>query len=225
MFASIALASCREDEVEIIPEVEVSTQDAYDDQAAQDFLQTHYFDAKGNIKEFVATDTVNTKLADLVPAPVTLPSGVVYVLKPGAQPDPGTPIGATDKINFFSRTVTYIATKTDDKVYYSSASFFRDNIGGQGIPDSDPIFYHVKDNVLTETGKERSFFEIEGFKEGLSYFRAFNLPDEAPYNLQGMIIVPSRAAFARDAHYNFNNVSYRNRTFIFNFQVYKTTPR
>lgn len=225
VFASIALASCREDVVEIVPEVEINLQDAYDDEAAQSYLQTHYLDAKGNVKDLLATDTINKKLADLIPAPVTLPSGVIYIIKAGAQPDPGTAIGATDNINFFSRTITYVATKTDDKVNYSGASYFRDNIGGSGIPDADPLYYHVKDDVLTASGQARSYFEIEGLKEGLSKFRAFNLPDEADYNLQGLIIVPSRAAFARDAHYNFNNVSYRNRSFIFNFQVYKSTPR
>lgn len=225
MFAAIALTSCRKDEVEIIPEVEIDVQNTYDDQAAQEFLQTHYFDSKGVIKNFVSTDTVNVKLADLVPAPEILPSGVIYVIKAGAQPDPGTAIGSTDVINLFSRTITYIATKTDDKVTYASASIFRDNIGGSGVPDIDPIFYHVKDDVLSASGQVRSYFEIEGFKEALAKFRAFNLPDEANYNLQGLIIVPSRVAFARDSHYNFNNVSYRDRSFIFNFQVYKSTPR
>lgn len=225
VLASVALASCRKDEIEVIPEVEISTQDVYDDQAAQDYLQTHYFDSKGNVKDFVATDTVNVKLADLVPAPVTLPSGVIYIVRPNAQPDPGTVVGSTDVINFFSRTITYVATKTDDKVQYASASFFRDNIGGTGIPDPDPIFYYVKEKVLKDFSQPRSYFEIEGLKEGLSKFRAFDLPDEAGYNLQGLIIVPSRAAFARDLHYNFNNISYRNRSFVFNFQLYKSRAR
>lgn len=225
VLASVALTSCRKDEIEIIPEVEISTQDTYDDEAATNFLQTHYFDSKGNIKDFVATDTVNVKLADLVPAPVKLPSGVIYLVRANAQPDPGTVVGSTDVINFFSRTFTYVATKTDDKVQYSGASFFKDNIGGTGIPDSDPIYYYVKQKVLNDTSQPRSYFEIEGLKEGLSKFKAFDLPDEAGYNLQGLIIVPSRAAFARDLHYNFNNVSYRNRSFVFNFQLYKSRAR
>lgn len=227
MFASIALSSCRKDEVEVIPEVEISTQDTYDDQAAQEFLQTHYFDSRGVVKDYVSTDTANVKLADL--DPVVLPSGVIYVIKANAQPDPGTPIGNTDIIRLLSRTSTFIAGSTDGVVRYAAGTTFDDGIAGSGVPVVDPIYYHVKqsvlDNATNDFAKQRSYYEIEGFQEALRKFRAYNIPDEDNYNLQGIIIVPSRAAFGRDPHYNFNNVSYRNRSFIFNFQVYKSTPR
>ena len=224
--ASIALISCRKDNEETVePEVSIETQNSYDDQAAQKFLQTHYFDAKGNLKDFVETDTVNTKLADL--EPVTLPSGVIYVKRPGAQPDPATVIGPSDIIRLMSVTNTYVATNTDNKIAFTSASPFRNTITGTGTPEVDPSYYFVKKAVLdagtTEIQKQRSFYEIEGFREALQKFGAFDIPDEANYNLQGVIIVPSRAAFARDPHFNYTGVLYRNRSFIFNFQVYKTT--
>lgn len=226
--ASIALASCKDDEVEVTPEIDIATQNTYDDQAAQEFLKTHYFDSRGNVNEFVSTDTVNVKLADLVPAPVVLPSGVIYVAKVGAQPDPGTTIGNTDVIRLLSRTTNYVATSTDGVVKFASASYFQDGISGGNL-EVDPMYYYVKQSVLdaatTDVTKQRSYYEIEGFQEALRKFKAYNIPDESNYNLQGLIIVPSRAAFARDAHYNFNNVSFRNRSFIFNFQVYKSDPR
>lgn len=225
--ATLALNSCRKDEgVETVEEVSIETQNSYDDQAATAFLDTHYLDAKGNIKPYVATDTVNVKLADL--NPVKLPSGVIYVMRPGAQPTDGTPIGQYDIIRLMSNTTTYVATNTDNKIAFSSPSGFKNTIAGSGLPEVDPAYYYVKKSVLqnatSEIAKQRSFYEIEGFQEALKKFQAFNIADESSYNLQGVIIVPSRAAFARDSHYNYTGFSYRNRSFVFNFQVYKTTP-
>ena len=78
---------------------------------------------------------------------------------------------------------------------------------------------------MTASGKPRSYYEMEGFQEGVRKFMAFNIPDSNNYNLQGVIIVPSRAAFARDDHYPYQNINWRNRSFVFNFQVYKTSTR
>lgn len=226
--ASIAITSCRkDDENEIIPEVNIETQNSYDTEAAQKFLQTHAFDAKGNIKEYVETDLTQVKLSNLDPQ--ILPSGVIYVVRPMAQPAVGTTIGNTDIIRLMSTTITYIATNTDNKIAYTSPYIFRNTIAGTGIPEVDPSYYNVKqsvlDNATLELAKQRSFYEIEGFKEALQKFKAFDMPDESNYNLQGVIIVPSRAAFARDAHFNFSGIAFKDRSFVFNFQVYKTTPR
>lgn len=227
--ASIAMSSCRGDQPVIEPEVSIETQNSYDDQAALNFLQTHYLDTKGNLKNYVTTDTINKKLADLIPAPVTLPSGVIYIKRLGAQPDPGKTIGATDIIKLMSVTNSYVATSTDGKVSFVSGYPFRNTIFGTGVPELDPAYFHVKDEVLTAAtlpeAKVRSYYEIEGFGEALQLFKSFDLPDESNYNLQGVIIVPSRAAFARDPYFNYSNISYRNRSFVFNFQVYKTTAR
>ena len=226
--ASIAITSCRKDEVEdIVPEVNIETQNTYDSQAAEQFLQTHYLDAKGNIKDYVATDTVNVKLSSL--SPITLPSGVIYVMRPTAQPDPGTAIGNSDIIRLMSNTTTYIATDTDGKVAFTAPYVFTNTIGGSGVPEVDPPYYNVKQSVLDKAKeglpKQRSYYEIEGFKEALQKFKAFDIPDESNYSLQGVIIVPSRAAFARDSHFDYSGIIFRNRSFVFNFQVYKTTPR
>ena len=225
--ASIAITSCRKDEEEIVPDVSIETQNSYDDAAIQKFLQTHYLDAKGNIKDFVETDTVNVKLADL--SPVLLPSGVIYVIKAGAQPTPGTIIGNTDIIRLMSNSTTYVATSTDGVTTLTSGYPFRNTIAGSGIPEVDPAYYYVKQSVLdAATGdleKQRSFYEIEGFQEAIRKFKAYDVPDEDNYNLQGVIIVPSRAAFARDSHFNYNGIAFKDRTFVFNFQVYKTTAR
>lgn len=224
--ASIAVVSCRKDDtVDTVEEVSIETQNSYDDQAAQQYLETHYLDAKGNIKDFVATDTVNVKLADL--NPVTLPSGVIYVMREGAQPEPGETLGNYDLIRLMGRATNYVATKTDNVVSFTSGQTFRNTISGAGVPEVDPAYFYVKksvlDNATTDAAKQRSYYEIEGFQEALKKFKAFNISDESNYNLQGVIIVPSRAAFARDSHFNYSGISFKDRSFIFNFQIYKTT--
>lgn len=227
-FTSLVVSSCRKDEILTIEEPSIETQNSYDDIAAQDFLQTHYLDSKGVLRDFVTTDTLHVKLADLVPEPVTLPSGVIYIVRQDAQPTPGTAIGQYDLLRFMNTTFTYVAAKTDEKVYYQGGSIFEDNINSSGVPTVDPVYYYVKksvlDNAVNTIAKERSFYEIEGFQEALKKFNAFDIPDESNYNLQGVIIVPSRAAFARDpSAFNTTNFSYRNRSFVFNFQIYKAT--
>ncbi|MCE3075581.1 hypothetical protein [Chryseobacterium gwangjuense] len=233
---SLCFSACKkDDEVETFVEPDdIAVRNSYDDQAIQKFLNDNYLDTQGNIKTFSATDTADDnekKLSEL--NPVKLPSGVIYIVRDGAQPTSGVPIDpfATDlslktQIKTMIRANYYLATNTDGNVSFSFAGSLVNTINGGGSPITDPLFYYVKDQVWKDAGKSRSFYEIEGFQEGLSHFQGFsNMADGDAYNLQGVIIVPSRAAFARDAHYNYNNYSLKNISFIFNFQIYKANPR
>ena len=239
---SLCFSACKkDDEVETYVEPsDIATQNTYDDQAIQKYLNENYLDAQGNIKAFNATDTADDdeiKLSAMIPAPVTLPSGVIYIERAGAQPAPGTPIGPTDITRIMMRARTALAGNQDGETKFLTSEQFvgYSPLDGSGAPVVDPKFYYIdnegpeKDplitNATTDAAKQSSYYEIEGFREALQKFKAFNKADDENYNLQGVIIVPSRAAFARDAHYNYSGYSFRNRTFIFNFQVYKTTPR
>lgn len=234
---SLCFSACkRDDDVETYKEPEdIAVQNTYDDQSIQKFLDENYLDAQGNIKAFSNTDDSDDnekKLSEL--NPVTLPSGVIYIVRAGAQPSDltppaGTTIGSDDIIRIMMRAKTYLAANTDGNVAFISGTDFVNTIDGTGTPVVDPAYYYVKESILedatTDAAKQRSYYEIEGFREALQKFKAFDQPDSAPYNLQGVIIVPSRAAFARDSHFNYTGYSFRNRSFVFNFQVYKTTPR
>lgn len=227
--ASIALNSCREeDQMDIVPEVSIETQNSYDTEAIQVFLETHYLDAKGRLQDYKEGDTAHVKLASL--NPVLLPSGVVYIMRAGAQPTPGTTVGDTDIIRLMSTTMSYVASKNEDKVAFRAAFTFRNTISDSGVPEVDPIYYRVKQEVLDKAtapqAKDRRFYEMEGFQEAIRKFKAYDIPDESNFNLQGVIIVPSRAAYARDSHADIaNRLVLRNRSFVFNFQLYKTTTR
>lgn len=230
---SLSFSACKkDDDVETYQEPEdISVQNDYDNQSIQKFLNDNYLDAQGNIKAFSSTDASDDnekKLSEL--SPVTLPSGVIYIVRNGAQPSPGTTIGSNDITRIMMRAKTYLGANTDGNIAFISGADFVNTIDGSGTPVSDPMYYYVKtstlNNASTDVAKQRSFYEIEGFREALQHFKAFdNLPNDAAYNLQGVIIVPSRAAFARDAHYNYTGYSFRNRSVVFNFHIYGTTAR
>lgn len=227
---SLALSSCKNDTsnpVASAPVYDAATQNKYDDQAAIKFLNDNFLDARGNIKPFTTTEvesSTNIKLADL--NPVTLPSGVIYIMRSGAQPTPGTAIGTSDVITLMSNSLNYQATNTNDLVSFSYAQTFKNDIFGTGVPEVDPAYYYANPAVLTANPtKTRSYFEIEGFGEALRKFQAYNIPDSSNYNLQGVIIVPSRAAFGKDPYFNYSGYSLNDRSFVFNFQVYKSETR
>ncbi len=230
----IALHSCKEDDTENVEIIEepsnIADQNANDDKAIAKYMDDHYLDTQGVIKAFSSTDASDdnyTKLSAM--EKTTLDNGVIVIKRVGAQPDAATAtaIGATDILRFMSKSTTFLSkVEKDNTVTYASEYSFRNTIDGSGVPEVDPYYYYVKKDVLekatAEDAKKRSYYEIEGFQQGLQTFKSFNISDSSNFNLQGVIIVPSRAAYARDAHYT---STFRNRSFVFNFQVYKSTPR
>lgn len=235
---SLCFSACKkDDEVETFVEPDdINVRNSYDEQAIQKFMNDNYLDSQGNIKAFSSTDTSDdneTKLSDLNPQ--TLPSGVIYIVRTGAQPSPGVTIeaNAATQIRTMIRANYYLATNTDGNISFdpSYSGTILNTINGSGSPVTDPSFYYVKKSVLdaatTDAAKQRSYYEIEGLQEGLQYFKGFeNKADVDNYNLQGVIIVPSKVAFGRDSHYDYAlGVSLKNKSFIFNFQIYKANIR
>ncbi|MCU7618914.1 hypothetical protein NZ698_17170 [Chryseobacterium sp. PBS4-4] len=227
---SLCFSACKkDDEVETFIEPDnIEVRNTLDEQAIQKFMDNNYLDTQGNIKAFSSTDATDDnykKLSEL--NPVKLPSGVIYIKRDGAQPNPGVTMDTNPESNTASliktmmRATYYRATDTDGNVNLTSAGALINTIDGEASPTTDPKFYYAKKNIVTTT-YPRSYYEIEGLQEGLKYFNGFqNLPNETLPNLQGVIIVPSKAAFARDA--NFYNL--QNATFVFNFQIYHTEVR
>ncbi|KQT17039.1 hypothetical protein ASG31_11815 [Chryseobacterium sp. Leaf404] len=230
---SITFSACKkDDEVQTYKEPDdINVQNNYDNEAIQKFLENNYMDSRGNVKPFSSTDAADdneTKLKDLNPQ--TTPSGAIYIIRATGQPNPGTTIGDTDVMRIMMRAKSYLASSTDGNVTFITSSTFSgfSPLDETGNPVSDPIFYYSKKSTRDVSGKPRSYYEMEGFQEAIRKFKAFDQPDSENYNLQGVIIVPSRAAYARDEHFSFGTQyasPYRNSTFIFNLQVYKSTAR
>lgn len=232
---SLCFTACKKDgdDVATFTEPEdVATRNSYDEQAIQKFMDDNYLDTQGNIRAFSSTDTTDDnykKLSQL--NPVKLPSGVIYIVRDGAQPDPGKTVESNSQLRMMVRANYYLATDTDGVAFNPTyTGSFVNTIDGSGSPITDPIFYYVKNSILasatTDVAKQRSYYEIEGFQEGIKYFKGYNnKPDGDAYNLQGVIIVPSKAAFARDSHYNYNGYSLQNKCFVFNFELYNVQTR
>ncbi|WP_343607303.1 hypothetical protein [Chryseobacterium oranimense] len=233
---SLCFSACKkDDEIETYKEPEdITVQNSYDDQAIKKFMSENYLDAQGNIKAFSTTDTSDDNEKKLIDMPYeTLPSGTIYIMREGAQPtatDEPQTIGNYDILTLMVRANAYLAGNTDGNVSFISSIAINNTINGSALPLVDPMYYYVKKSTrLAATGvaQQRSYYEVEGFREAIQKFKAFNnLPSATPYNLQGVIIVPSRAAFARDPHYPYNSqYSLRNCSMVFNFQVYGTKAR
>lgn len=234
LVGSVCFSACnKSDETETYKEpADINVQNSYDDQAIAKYLDENYLDAQGNIKAFSATDTSDDKEKKLSELNVvTLPSGTKYIVREGAQPAPSDAKEIKDDsvIKIMGRGYAYLAINNNGNAVLSSQIPFLNTIDGSTIPLNDPMYFYVKQSTLdaatTDAAKLRSYYEIAGLKEALKKFSGFDLPNEAPYNLQGVIIVPSRAAFARNAHYSYLGLSYRNNSFIFNFQIYGSRAR
>ena len=212
-----------EKEVESLAE-----QNTNDDKAIEKYLDEHYLNSQGVVTKFDKTDTRDDnekKLSDLNPK--KLENGIIIIKREKAQPANGKTIGATDILHIMTKTQTFLSQKeASGNVSYTSELNFVNTIDASGVPEKDPYYYYVNQSVLdkatTNGAKQRSYYEIEGFQEGLKEFKAFDKSDNEGYNLQGVIIVPSRLAYARDPHYL---GIFRNRNFVFNFQIYKAETR
>lgn len=230
MFGGVLFTSCKTDEDLTVADevVDIATQNTYDDQAAQKYLTTNYFDSQGKIVAYSDTDTSDDNYPSLSTYNVTtLPSGVVVVMIPTAQPSPGKTINSEDVLRLTSISKSVVAKKVNDIPTFTTYQDFINTIN-TGVPEVDPFYFYAKNSILN--GNARSYFEIEGFQEGIKLFKSYEIPDVNNYNMQGVIIVPSRAAFARDSNaldalISGQVLSFVDRSFIFNVQVYKTTTR
>jgi hypothetical protein len=235
----MVLQGCKKDEDDTasttVAAENTTQQNEWDDTAIAKFLDEHYFDAKGNVVAFSDTDDTDNNEKKLSSYDLQkLPSGVIIIKRADSlQPNPGKTIASDDAIKIMQNTTSYIALKSTETgvVSLTSDVTFSNTILGTGVPVYDPSYYYAKQsmidklNTTNSTSYDRTYYEIEGLREGLSYFKSFDLDDSADYNMQGVIIVPSRAAFARDAHYAYGNYSWKDRTFVFDFQIYNTVPR
>ncbi len=230
---ALALQSCKKDNTDDAPvytEPTIDVQNQYDDQAISKFLDNSYFDAQGNIKTFSTTSTDDDNETKLSTYPKeTLSNGTVIVKRPNAQPLQGKPIAATDSIRIMSTTTAYWATNEDNEVKFRYGFLFSNDIYGSGNPQVDPIYYYVTEKFMADhNNTNRNVYQIAGFHEALQHFKSCEIDDSVTPNLQGVIIVPSRAAFARNSYFqapSYPSASLRNRTMVFNFQVYRSITR
>lgn len=232
----IFFTACKNDD-DGVEELPIEEQNQVDDDAIVEYLQNHYFDTeRGLIKEFDDEDAEDDQNQTLHSLGTKLPSGVWIVKRPSVVAEgPIANDNTQDSILISLQTHAFVASNKDlaeeEKLYSSITplnSLPWSTINSSGVPLWDPSYYYIDvpklnlgDNV------NLSHFEIEGFTEGLKQFNSTDTDGTDLYNFQGVIIVPSRAAFARDFSFVGSqlNYTYRNYSFVFNFELHKVIPR
>lgn len=233
LMISLAFTACKkDDEFNDLPQDE---QNEVDDRAISDYLEDHYFDTeKGLIKKYSADDETDDGFPSLMAQATKLPSGVWIVKRECVSAEgPAISDNQTDSILISYNSTRFKATYDDledgEKPYLKYSSPFLNTIFSTGTPVWDPVYYY-KDisETLENSGIDESFFVIEGFVEGLKHFKSTMTTGEDLYNFQGAIIVPSRKAYGRDFVYingSLDPSTYRDNSFIFNFELHKIVPR
>lgn len=228
----IFFTACKNDD-DADNELPIEEQNQVDDDAIVEYLKNHYFDSeRGLIKEFSDTDSTDNDYPTLHSQGTKLPSGVWIVKRPGVTAEgPIADDNTKDSILISHETKIFKASYKDlgeNEKPYGTPQVYATTINGSGTATWDPTFYYVNVPSLNLNDNVNiSHFVIEGFIEGLKYFNSTQTSGADIYNFQGVIIVPSRAAFSRDFVYTSSglNYSYRDISFIFNFELHKVIDR
>ncbi|HLV23966.1 MAG TPA: hypothetical protein VKY36_04240 [Moheibacter sp.] len=231
--AGLFLGACKNDDDN--NEISQEDQNQVDDEAIVMYLQDHYFEPeRGLIKKYDEDDESDDEYPNLHSMGTKLNSGVWIIKRPGIIAEgPAADNNTQDSILISLHSQSFVATNEDlaegQKPYQVGLSTFESTINGNGTAKWDPNFYYARITPdMEENDIDLSNFVIEGFTEGLKEFKSTQTSGSDLYNFQGAIIVPSRAAFARDFVYTnagMDNRSFRNRSFIFNFELHKVIPR
>jgi len=228
----LTFTACKSDD-EGFDEPNYSDQNTLDDEVIEIYLKDHYFEPeRGKIKQFSVTDSTDDQYPTLLSQGTKLPSGVWVIKRQGAIAD-GNQItnNESDSILLSYEQKIYYADKSDMtetiRPYKNVQTIFSTLNGG--TPRWDPSFYFINLDNLNFTDDIRSeHFIVEGFVEGLKHFKSTQTNGVELYDFQGAIIVPSRLAFGRDYAFvgdRLDNTSYRNQSFILNFELHRVLPR
>ncbi|MCB9203158.1 MAG: hypothetical protein H6604_08960 [Flavobacteriales bacterium] len=230
---SVLIFSCNKDDNSGTVTYSVSQVNENDDVAIEKYLNEYYFDSAGNVKRIDDTEDVteeenaeqlSNKLMNFAEKQ---DSGIWIVTREAVEAD-GDYVSFDNKNTTLQYNMFYFKSyKEDGTVYYrtpATSSTFSTILYGFK-PRENPYFL---DAPLYNDGDVKSDYEIEGILEGLAKFKATNNADYTNYNLQGVIVVPSRLAYGRDKHYvNPTSTSatkvetYEDYCFVFNFEVLK----
>ena len=232
LLIGLTFSSCRSnDDDNDLPQDE---QNQVDDDAIAEFLDDHYFDPeRGLIKKFDSEDASDDNYPTLKSLGVKLPSGVWIVKRPEVEAEgPSIADNLSDSILISFNSTRFKASYEDlipgQKPYEKYTGLFFNTIYSTGTASWDPIFYYYNIGESVNSNIDLSYYVMEGFVEGLKHFKSTQTNGADIYNFQGAIIVPSRVAYGRDFVYLngiLDNMTYRDNSFIFNFELHKVLPR
>jgi len=250
------LVSCNNDDnnirIDAETKIPIAERNSLDDKAINQYLEDYYFSPGDTvngrvIKSGVLTkfDTIKGNADDAYPSLKSLAkqdaAGIWYAENPYQK---GSTTGKTIKsIDESKITISYTAqyflatnkTKLEDnpsqKPYGTIGTYMSPTYNiGDGSAVNDPIFYRfIPTSAEDKRGVKREHLELKYFAEGLKHFTSTDRSKEDIYSFQGVIILPSRLAFARNRYYTGNALSdrtaYRDASFIFNFELVDVEDR
>ncbi|MGL5234578.1 MAG: hypothetical protein ACRC8Z_07485 [Empedobacter falsenii] len=239
---SAVLVGCNNDDdngVDKETKIPVEERNALDDEAIQQYMEDFYFNPKnGKLTKF---DTIKGNDDDAYPTLKSLAKqdnlGIWYAENPNHK-GTGETIVSNDesKIYLNIEAKSFRATNsTDYKRKYGS-------IGGliypwnsidvsDGSSIQDPYYYYfTPTETEAKNGVKREHLELKNFIEGLKHFKTTERSANDLYNFQGVIILPSRLAYARNKYYVSGSglsdySSFRDLTIVFNFELPKIEKR
>ncbi|MDR1877608.1 MAG: hypothetical protein LBQ84_08300 [Flavobacteriaceae bacterium] len=203
-------SSCKSDDDEV-KTLSIEEQNAADDAAIINFLDNYYFDDLGKVTKF--SDTVTSDDKDPLSKNAKKdPSGFWYVVNAEASAGDGENPDGENNILIHYTLKYFTATEGGNGyTYLYTASSSIDNIG---VAQENPFFYKKPENSTYDD----NYYTIKGIVNGLKNFKPTGKGKNDPYDkLQGVIIVPSRLAYARNSNY----LGLADVTFILNFELYK----
>ncbi|QAR31404.1 hypothetical protein EQP59_08640 [Ornithobacterium rhinotracheale] len=219
----LAISSCKEDEdpFKLISQKE---RNQLDDEAIIIYLKENGFNEAGKAMPLSVLPKGTKSLYEMAKQDE---SGYWYVVNPKV-PANGASITSNTKdeillqYNLFSFTPQKIPNEKAEKKYdlKITPNMIESTINTTGVPMWDPSFYYIK------PGKDINpeLYEIPALINGLKHFKPTNREADAKpaVQFQGLIIVPSRLAFARKANQLVQGYDY---SFILNFEIHQVKPR
>ncbi|MDH2205832.1 hypothetical protein N5J53_02245 [Empedobacter sp. GD03644] len=237
---SAVLVGCNNDDdngVNKETKIPVEERNALDDEAIQQYMEDYYFNPKnGKLTKF---DTIKGNDDDAYPTLKSLAKqdnlGIWYAENPNHK-GTGETIVSNDSTSIYLSSVTtyFVATNSTDykRKYGSLGQFYYSSINtGDGSATQDPTFYYyIPTETEAKNGVKREHVELKNFAEGLKHFKSTNRSTNDLYNFQGVIILPSRLAYARNKYYVQSTglteySTYRDATIVFNFELPKIEKR
>ncbi len=215
IFVLISLFSCNKDD-DGVTEISIEEQNTQDDGSIQTFLQEYYFDDLGRIKAFDEEDASDDEETPLIDMAQALNDGVYYVINPDVEAS-GAAITNVDtqKLLMHYDFKTFYSSRNEDSYEVSSLGSAFNTINTTGLPTWNVAFY--RKDLDEDSNYDESYYEMPGFKEAITHFHATDRSLEDPYIFQGVIIVPSRANYARNANY----YGLYNQIAVISFEVYQ----
>lgn len=236
---SAVLVGCNNDDdngVNKETKIPIEERNALDDEAIQQYMEDFYFNSKGVLTKF---DTIKGNEDDAYPTLKSLAKqdnlGIWYAENPNHK-GTGKTIVSNDSTSIYLSSIStyFVATNSTDykRKYGSLGQFYYSSINtGDGSATQDPTFYYFTPTATEiKNGVKREHIELKNFVEGLKHFKTTERATTDLYNFQGVIILPSRLAYARNKYYVQSTgltefSAFRDATIVFNFELPKIEKR